>query len=427
MYNKFQNILHSELVRNSAKLLSANVVAQAIGLIVYPILTRLYSPADFGLLNLFLSIGGVFALLSTAEYQYAIVLPKEDKEARTVIYVCIKLLVCVVVFLLLSVTQSSYIAQLFNTPELRLWYWLIPIFVLVIGMWNICSCYYTRVKQFGKISFYQLSQSSLSAVAKVGFGWIGWTQAGLLVSSVFAPFIALIGVIGTKLCREKNISRSIRPSSADCLSIAKTYRNFPMYSLPRALMNNIGGNMPTLLLTPFFGLKECGFWGMALTLGFRPINIICNSIYQVIFQRITEDVNNRKTIRRFLLNYIKQIFIFAIPCFVVLFCVLPFLTEMLLGTEWKSTSVYLQIMLPWLLMVLVVSSMNFIPDVFFRQKTYLIFEIVYTTLRFVALLTGILLHSMIIAVALFCIVGSILLLCQLLWFVQIVNKYEKSL
>ena len=78
------NLIKSSGARNFAKLLSANVLAQVIGLIVYPILTRIYSPEDFGLLNLFLSIGGVLAILSTAEYYYAIVLPKEEQEAENV-------------------------------------------------------------------------------------------------------------------------------------------------------------------------------------------------------------------------------------------------------------------------------------------------------------------------------------------------------
>ena len=54
-----KNTIQSELVRNSARLLSANVIAQAVGLLVYPILTRMYAPEDFGLLNLFMSIGGI--------------------------------------------------------------------------------------------------------------------------------------------------------------------------------------------------------------------------------------------------------------------------------------------------------------------------------------------------------------------------------
>ena len=50
--SNIKRILQSDLAKNSAKLLSANVIAQAIGLLVYPILTRLYLPADFGLFNL---------------------------------------------------------------------------------------------------------------------------------------------------------------------------------------------------------------------------------------------------------------------------------------------------------------------------------------------------------------------------------------
>ena len=76
------HLIKSSGVRNFTKLLSANVVAQVIGLVVYPILTRMYAPEDFGLLNLFMSIGGVLAILSTAEYYYAIVLPKEEKDAE---------------------------------------------------------------------------------------------------------------------------------------------------------------------------------------------------------------------------------------------------------------------------------------------------------------------------------------------------------
>ena len=78
---KSDNIFRSDVVRNTTKLLSANVLAQVVGLLIYPLLTRLYSQDDFGLLSLFVSMGGVLALVSTAEYQYSIVLPKDEKTA----------------------------------------------------------------------------------------------------------------------------------------------------------------------------------------------------------------------------------------------------------------------------------------------------------------------------------------------------------
>ena len=108
------SIVKSSGVRNFSKLLSANVMAQVLGLVVYPILTRMYAPEDFGLLNLFLSIGGVLAILSTAEYYYAIVLPKEDKDAENVLGVGVLWLLATTVVVSLSVVFAQPISVLFK-------------------------------------------------------------------------------------------------------------------------------------------------------------------------------------------------------------------------------------------------------------------------------------------------------------------------
>ena len=71
-----KSISKTDTAKNSAILLMANVISQLLGIVFYPILTRIYSPDDFGLLNLFGSIAGILTLCSTAEYQYSIMLPK---------------------------------------------------------------------------------------------------------------------------------------------------------------------------------------------------------------------------------------------------------------------------------------------------------------------------------------------------------------
>ena len=106
------------ILKDSAQLLSANVVAQAIGILVYPILTRLYAPSDFGLLNLFISIAGVMALFATAEYQYAVVLPKDNKKATALTVLALTILVAVTIILTLSIPLAKPLAALFNTPDL---------------------------------------------------------------------------------------------------------------------------------------------------------------------------------------------------------------------------------------------------------------------------------------------------------------------
>ena len=420
-----KNMMQSELVRNSARLLSANVVAQAIGLLVFPILSRIYAPENFGLLNLFFSIGGILVLLSTAEYQNAIVLPREEERARSLVHVCAILLLVLTSLLICSIPFAQPIASLFNTPDLACWWWMMPIYVLALGGWQTVRNILLRHKAFGNLSGYQYTQSILNAAGKCGFGAVGFLSGGLIVSSVLAPLLSLgisIGVAWKKVFRplgglDKNA----------CLNEAKNYINFPCYSLPRSLVNNISSNLPILLLTPVFGLTEIGLFGMALTLSFIPLNLIVQSVYQVLFQHSAQLVNERKRIDFLWTRFALRAFLVLIPSFALLYAVVPTLTAWLLGDEWRVSGEYIRLMLPWLLMVTVTGSMGFLSDIFAKQHVALGIEIVYLTVRVAVLAIGMALHDFRLTILLYSIAGTVVITGQLLWFRILIRNYHRSL
>lgn len=427
MKNRLQKIVRSELVVNSAKLLSANVIAQGIGLIVYPILTRIYAPEDFGLLNLFLSIGGVLVLFATAEYQYAIVLPKEEEKARALVHVCGTLLLIVTGVVVLSVPFSKPIANLFNTPELAKWYWMMPLFVFTMGAWNILNYWYIRRKQFGEISHFQISQSTLSAITKIGMGGLKYTHCGLIIGSVIAPMLSTSFQIYQVTKDHLFNSAFLKEKKQNYTTLLTKYKNFPLFSFPRALLNQLGCNMPTLVLTPIFGLAEIGFFSMGITLAFRPINMICSSIYQVMYQRIAESVTHNNSIKNLFVRYITRLSLISVLLFIALYFILPTAVTLLLGVDWIATSTYIRLMLPWLFMVLLVSTTSYITDIFQRQRGYMIFEGVYFFGRLLALIIGIVYNSMYLAISLFCTISCLVLLLEFIWFAHIIYSYEKSL
>ena len=416
----------NNIIRDSAKLLTANVVAQAIGLLVYPILTRLYSPDDFGLLNLFLSIGGVLVLLSTAEYQYAIVLPKDDNKARAVTQVGLMVLSIVTVIILLSLPFSGSIGTLFKAPGLANWWWLMPIYVAALGGWTLLNYYYTRQGQFTRISGYQISQSVLNSGLKVGFGYSGFLSGGLIVSSVLGPVLALCGsiVLGWRKCLS---ALRLRCSYADLKQAAKEYGKFPKYDLPRSLVNMLSGNLPAFMLTPFFGLTELGFFSMAMVLAFRPINMVCMSIYQVLYRQIAEKVNLCQRITPILRRYLGWMMLITIPTFVVLYWFLPWLTSLILGSNYAISGVYIRSMLIWLLMVLMATTINFIPDIFGKQRIMMWVETVYCVLRVIVLFIGIRSGSFILTLRLYFYVSALVLAGELIWFMWLSHSFDKQL
>lgn len=422
---KIKDIASSEVIRNSAKLLSASIIVQTIGLLIYPILTRLYSPDDFGLVNLFLSIAGVLSLIATAEFQYAILLPKSEKKAVACVHIGCFTTLTIFIILLCTIPFSHTIANWFNTPALAQWYWGIPVFVLLSSAWVLFNYWYTRYKLFGAISQYQITQSIANAGAKCGFGFSGFTNGGLIVSAIISPLVALtLSII-------QNGKQWIQPlfsyNRTDVSTTIHEYSNFPKYSLPRALINYVSGNLPIFMLTPYFGLTEIGFFGMALTLAFKPINMISNSLYQVLFQKTSERVQNNMSIKSQIYTFLKTTIYIIIPCFLILYYVLPSLTEFLLGKGWSETGMHIRTMLSWLTVSILVAPICYLSDIFQKQKIGLYFEILLILTRILGISYGIITNSFSHAIIGYCIGSTISILAQLLWYISLVNTYERSI
>ena len=421
----FTHIWSSSAVRNIGKLISANVIAQVLGILVYPILTRLYSPEDFGLFNLFCSIGGVLILLACLDYHNAIVLPKTDEEARGVVHVSLLSIAILTIILTSTIPFAPYVAMVFKSQGLATYYWLLPAYVCLMSIWHVLNYWYVRRKAYGRVSGYQISQSLFSAGYKTGFGFLGVLQGGLIYSSVLSPLCSL--VLSTCLAAKKHIRPLFTFNKEECRKVALKYANFPKFSLPHSLLNTIAGQLPVFLLTPLFSAREVGLWSMALLLSFTPISILSNAVYQVLAQKTSEKVNNCISIvgiyRRFTFLTLGLI----VPFFTLLWFVLPALTTWLLGAEWRLTGVYIQWLLPWLVCNTLCASTGFLYNIFFKQKQGLYFEIAIATGRLLGLGIGIYFHNFELAIACYAILSAIINGIQYGWLMLLVKKYETSI
>ena len=419
------SIVKSSGIRNFTKLLSANLVAQVIGLVVYPMLTRMYAPEDFGLLNLFLSIGGVLIILSTAEYYYAIVLPKEETDAEQVLGVGVLWLVATTILVGLSVAFARPISLLFKSPDLISYYWLMPLYVFAMGAWNLLNYWYIRHKEYNPISRYQVSQNVLSAGGKLGMGWGGVLHGGMIYSVVVAPLISL--VCSWIYARKTLLPAWRRISWRGVAEQAKLYRNFPCFVLPRSFVNMLAGQMPILLLTPFFGGEAVGFLSLAILLGYTPIGTITRAIYQVMYQHTMEQVHKQKPIGQIFRKFILSASAIIIPVFVGLWFVLPQLTAWLLGAEWHISGEYIRWMLPWLYVSLLSCSINFLFDVFMKQKWGLFFEVMLAVMRVAGLCIGVWAGNFMLAIMCYSFFTALALVAQIIWMLLQVRRYDRSL
>ena len=417
--------MQNEFLRNIAKLFSANVIAGVVGLAFYPILTRLYAPDDFGLLTLFTSIVGVLTILATADFQYAILLPKDDRQAGAIAHVALINTVIVVGVTLILWLIANPIANLFNAPQLAQIWWLIPLMVLVCAVWNIANYNLTRNKSYNYVSGYLLTQGTLIPTLKLIFALLGITAFGLIYGSVAGAAIAVSTIIIAALLNRKiSLNNS---TSTERLAAIKEYHRFPAFSLPRSVVNNLSANIPSLLLTPFFGLAPMGLFAIGMTFGFRPVNMLENSVYQVFFQQISSSVNQRQPIMPAIRRFIRYTALIIAPTAIIGLTILSFAMGLLLGDKWIETGMYLRLLLPWLTASLFVAPICFLSDIFQKQPQALGFELLLIACRIIGMLIGILTNSFSTAILGYSLGSTIAIAAQLIWYLTLARNYDKNL
>ena len=70
-------LIKSKFYINIITLITGTAMAQAVPLALSPILTRLYTPKDFGFLAIYMSVATVATTLVTLKYDTAIIIPKK--------------------------------------------------------------------------------------------------------------------------------------------------------------------------------------------------------------------------------------------------------------------------------------------------------------------------------------------------------------
>jgi len=413
-----------ELIKNSATLLSANAISQGIAFAVLPVIARLYSPDELGILALFLGIEGLLSVIANGKYDSAIVLSKSKSMAANTFNLCFLInAVFSLLILIVLLLGSHQILSILHYESLEGVIYYLPFFVFIVAFAQASIFWFNYNKRFALTARYTLWQGLINNGLKVGSGFLKAGLMGLVWANLSSHFISILSCF----TRKETWNQLFHFNKKEILAAASEHRKFPLYTLPHTFINMVSGNLPILLLSGYFGMAEIGFFNMGITIGFRPINLLSSSLDQVIFQRIAEKVNKREPIWNSLYQSVRKLFVFALPAFIILFFLVPYIVKFFLGEQWDQSALYIQIMIPWFLFALFAASLSSVPSIFGKQRTSLIIEFLLIILRFIALCIGIYLNSFVWAIILFSFVSTIVVVVQLTWFLLLVRNYEHSL
>lgn len=333
----------SEFNINVAKVLTGTFIAQLIALLITPILTRIYTPEDFSNLAIYLSLVTILSVFATGKYDKAIILPKEDREAYSLMLVAGMLTMLVgSIFLLCFIIFKEQIIRLFDVDEISSWLIFIPITIFATALYNILNIWFNRKKEYLNLSGNKVMYSSVNGTMKIGFQKLFYMGAfGLVFSEALSQIIATF-FFGKRFIRENGL-RLFKTSREEIIQTMKKYKSFPMFSVPADFVNVFAKEMPVLMLSGFYGPSIVGFYMLNKRMLDAPLFLLSNSILEVFRQKATEDYNKYGNCRAIYVSTLKKLTLIGLIPFTILFFIAPMLFAFIFGDEWIVSGEFVRI------------------------------------------------------------------------------------
>lgn len=417
------SFLRRPFVKNLAIVFTGTSLAQVISFAAAALISRIYTPAQFGVFGTFASIAGVVAAGVTLQYSQALVLPKRAGEARNLLMVSF-----------LSVMLVSGLTALFCAvcPRLLLrlmqapgdW-WILGLFPLAVasnGVAQTLQAWCIRQKRFRLTSASQLARSTAIGAGQVALGYTGAIQMGLAAGMVFGEVVAAGTMI--RALREVNgpARQWWRTSRRRLATAILRYKDFPIYATPQNVLNAVSQGLPVLLLAHFFGVATAGYYALAVRLLQAPMNLVLSPLRQVFFQKATETYNAGGDLLRLHRLSTAALFALGVIPALLLFFLAPTLFAWFLGEAWRTAGEYGRWLVLWLFPAFCNPPSGLLARILRQQRNLLIFDVVTLACRIAALAIGARFLSASGTVALFTLTGAALNLALIVWIGALVRS-----
>ncbi len=401
--------------RDVTTVLSGTVASRIVAVLAIPVLARLYTPAEFGLLAMFMTINAILSSVACLRYEMAIVLPEDESDA---VHLLVASLLITTVFSVLCFVAFWFFGgelMIFvGTPELQGYLWLSALAIWLIGVFNALQSWVSRVGAFGGISRALVGSTFVTVLVQLFLMWPRRVIDGGLIIGQTAG--RLMQTLQLGLTSRRTVTRALAGglTAARARGLLARYRDFPIYDSTASILNSSSRELPVLMLGVFFSPTIIGFYSVGRRMLKVPMQLVDNAISRVFFPKASREMQKGNLDRLVLTVFAKLSAIGVVPM-LTLIAIAPSVVSVFLGAKWLESVPYVQWLCVWMLIVFVSAPFAQLFNVLEKQRARLVYQVFLMAVRFATLLTGGLLGDPLLAVALFSIVSAVISLVNCLW------------
>lgn len=366
----------NKFIGDSFLMILSSGIAQVILIITTPIITRLYSPAEFGEFTIFSNIAMILIPIINARYDLLIVNAKNDRSANILsqISFLISLLILLILIPILAISAWLY-------PNFILDFIFIIIMLFLVSLTNIFTNYLNKERKYKVLSLINVFRAGSMALLQIIFGLLSLGSLGLIIGFSLSYITGI--TLGYKTFKKHfNIVRNKEETKALFLE----NKNQLVYSTPSILLNSLSFSVVVFFIGILYTNTEVGIYGMAIRVLGIPVTIISLGLSKIFMQQANDYYIERGNFRNLLLKFSSTLVIVSIILYVPLYLFSEELVNILLGYSWVDAITVIKIVIPLFVIRLIVSTVSLSVIVLQKQQLELILQALFligTTVTFV--------------------------------------------
>lgn len=331
---------HGGLARSVSILAGGTALAQALAIMVSPILTRIYRPSDFGALQVFVSLMMFAVVAAAGRYELAVLLPEDEQTAIDVLAVAL-LCVCLTTVLCTGIVIICHYHWILPSSMFVLHglLWLLPLSICGGGIYQVMNYWAMRRDNYKQIAQSKFTQAGAQIVTQLGIGLFVQGPFGLLMGDSVGRITGSGRFLRDLWCNYPDKLRAIRLSRM--IRVAVRYRDYPMVSMWGVLINTSVGALPPLFLAQYYGAQGTGWFALVYRVLTVPTALIGLSIAQVYASEAAKLSRSdpKRLMHIFLRTTRHMLYLGLAPC--LAFTILaPWIFEFIFGHAWREAGVY---------------------------------------------------------------------------------------
>ncbi|MBL4292712.1 lipopolysaccharide biosynthesis protein, partial [Vibrio fluvialis] len=378
-YNKEVNNLSTSsksVFKGMITLVVGSGLSRIIGIISIPLITRFYSPSDYGVLALYVSFVTIISPFFTMRYVQAIPLPKRDEIAINLFSLCVKLiLIWSVITSLIFYLFSKTIFELFDARAVSSYWWIIIVGSAGMAFYELLSLWSTREKKFRAMSRSQVNQSLIGNITKIILGALSFKPIGLILGQFLNQSSGVVSLYNENKNKIKELKTKISIDRE--IKVAFHFREFLYYRFPSHLLMIGSIQAPLLMSALLFNKNVTGQLNLAIMVLSMPAYMIGHAMARAFYSEIASiGKGNLKKIQLLTFKLQRKLFIVSIPLVIAIASLSEFLFSLVFGKTWEDSGLYAAILSPYIMFQFTSSPLMEVINIVGKQYYFLILNLI---------------------------------------------------